>query len=262
MNFRLPALILLSFVLAHPARAETDSDLRQASQEYRHCLDLAKSRPDDGLEEALAWHSLGGGEPAMHCAALARIGQHQYADGARRLEALARESKQPGNMRAGMLAQAAQAWILADDYDHADADQRQALTLAPDQADLLVDHALTLGMVHHYKDAAAELDKVITRHPDRIDAVVMRASAKRYLDDLKGAMDDVEWALLRDPDFPDALVERGTLRRLNGDDKGARADWLRVLGLSSTGQAAETARRNLELLDIKEPAASAPQGSH
>jgi hypothetical protein len=48
------------------------------------------------------------------------------------------------------------------------------------------------------------------------------------------------------------LLERGILRRLKGDDKGARADWLKILATAPSGAAADAARKNLELMDVKE----------
>jgi tetratricopeptide (TPR) repeat protein len=234
-----------------PIVAEPNDPQAEAHQ-YHHCLTQAKRDPDDGLEEALAWISMGGGEPARHCLALARIGQRQYDDGANRLEALARTSLQENALKAEMLSQAAQAWVLAGNWDRADADQRTALGLMPDQLDILVDHALTLGQVHHYKEAADELSRVLARYPGRIDAWVLRASARRYLDDRQAALDDVERALTLDPTNPDGLLERGMLRRLGGDNAGARSDWLKLLNHDKVGAAADAARRNLELLEVKQ----------
>lgn len=236
-----------------PSAPPPDADA-QAVAEYHHCLKLARDKPDDGYEEALAWGSMGGGEAALHCGAVARIGQKQYADGAKRLETLARESRQDSETRAQMLSQAAQAWTMQGNYDQANADQLAALSLVPGQPDLLVDHAVTLGQVHHYKEAVDELDKVLKLGPDRLDALLLRASAYRYLDDRKAALADVERALSFDPGNPEALVERGILRRLNGDDKGARADWLAVIKAVPGGPVLDEAQRNLELMDVKEEA--------
>jgi tetratricopeptide (TPR) repeat protein len=146
---------------AHPPQPAAPAYDEQAEAEYQHCLKLATTRPDDGYEEALAWGSMGGGEAALHCGAIARIGQKQYADGAKRLEKLSRESHRPDAIRAQMLAQAAQAWVLDGNYDQANTDQVAALAIDPDNADIRVDHAVTLGQVHHYKEALAELDKVL-----------------------------------------------------------------------------------------------------
>jgi tetratricopeptide (TPR) repeat protein len=232
----------------------------QAEAEYQRCLKLAQIRPDDGYEEALAWASMGGGEAARHCGALARIGQKQYADAAKRLEALARESRKADVIRSEMLAQAAQAWVLDGNYDLANADQIAALALDPGNPDLLIDHAVTLGQVHHYQEAVGELNKVLVSHAYRLDALILRASAYRYLDNRKAAMTDIERALSFDPGNPEALVERGILRRLDGDDKGARADWLAVIKAAPPGPVLDEAQRNLELMDVEGEAQASKPG--
>jgi len=240
-------LYAVCLLFAFAARAEDEQ-----SREYGHCLALVKVNPDDALEEAMAWTTMGGGEPARHCSALARIGQKQYEDGARRLEELARSSRQDTAIRAAMLAQAGEAWVLAGDWDRADADQRGALSLSPNNPDIMLDHAVTLGQVHHYQDAVDELTRVLALQPTRVEALVLRASARRFLDDRKAAAADVEKALTLDPDDADGLLERGILRRLNGDESGARADWLKIVVGKPSSAAAPTAQRNLELLDVKQ----------
>lgn len=232
-------------------KSGTDAAEIEDAKEYRVCLQLAKSKPDDGWEESLAWQSLGGGEPARHCGAVALIGMRKYEDAAKRLEDLASESKRDNAIRAQMLEQAGQAWLMAGNTDRADAVQRAALHLMPGLPDLLLDHAVTLAQVHHYQEAKAELDDLLRRQPNRVEALALRASARRYLDDLPGARTDIERALELDPGFPDALVERGIIRRLQGDDAGARADWLKVVQSVPKGPVLDEAQRNLELLDVK-----------
>ena len=172
-------------------------------------------------------------------------------DAAARLETLAVESHRPANVRAEMLAQAGQAWVLAGNYDRADADQRSALKLVPGAPELLLDHSVTLAQVHHYQEAVDELSDLLKRQPNRVEAQVLRATAYRFLDNMVGAKADIDRALELDPGFPDALVERGILRRLSGDDTGAREDWLKVVQTLATGPALAEAQRNLELLDVK-----------
>lgn len=220
-------------------------------EEYRTCLVLAKQTPMQGWEEALAWQSLGGGEAARHCAAIALIGLGKHADAATRLETLANESVREDQVRAEMLAQAAQAWLLAGNVTRADAAQRGALTLAPGHPDIMLDHAVLLAQVGHYGEAAEVLSAVLRRQPNRVEALTLRASAFRYLDNLPGAEDDVNQALKLDPDFADALLERGMLRRIKGDDAAAREDWLRAIAAAPDSDAADTARANLEKLDVK-----------
>jgi Flp pilus assembly protein TadD, contains TPR repeats len=239
------AALLGAFVL--PASAETVG----GPEEYRICLTLAKQKPEQGWEEALAWQSLGGGEAARHCAAVALIGLGKYGEAATRLETLANESVREDGMRAEMLAQAAQAWILEGNVQRADAAQRAALVLSPGDPDLLLDQAVLLAQLGHYRDAAATLSAVLRVQPNRVEALTLRGTALRYLDDLPGARDDIARALDLDPDFPDALLERGILHRLAGEDAAAREDWLKAMDLAPESPAADAARGNLEKLDVK-----------
>ncbi len=251
----LSTVLLAVLAAAVPAGAEQSvtggASTIDDAKEYQLCLQMAKTKPEDGWEEALAWDSLGGGAPARHCAAVALIGMGKYEEAAKRLEALAEDSRRGDWMRAQMLEQAGQAWLLAGDVDRADAVQRAALKLVPDEPDLLLDHAVTLAQVHHYKEAEAELTDLLNRQPNRVEALTLRASARRYLGDMAGAKADIGRALELDPGFPDALVEQGIILRLGGDDAAARADWLKVIQTVPKGAVLDEARRNLELLDVK-----------
>lgn len=242
-------IIALSVTAVFPAGARAQRI--EGADEYRTCLVLAKQKPMQGWEEALAWQSLGGGEAARHCAAVALIGLGKHEEAATRLETLANESVREDVVRAEMMAQAGQAWLLAGNLTRADAAQRGALTLAPGHPDIMLDHAVLLAQVHHYPQAVEVLSAVLRRQPNRVEALTLRASAFRYLDDLAGAEDDVNQALRLDPDFADALLERGMLRRLRGDDAGAREDWLRAIAAAPDSEAADAARTNLEKLDVK-----------
>lgn len=226
---------------------------------YEACLIIAKKNPEQGWEEAIGWQSLGGGEAARHCAAVALIGLKKYGEAATRLETLANESVRADALRAEMFAQAAQAWLLEGKTARADSAQRAALILAPGNIEILLDHAVLLASVNHYAEAEQVLSSVLLRQPNRVEALVLRASAFRYLDNLPGAEDDVNKAVQLDPDFADALLERGILRRLKGDDAGAREDWVKVISLQPDGPAADTARRNLEKLDVREKNAEPPR---
>lgn len=241
------ALAALLCGLALPAVAESIG----GPEEYRICLTLAKQKPEQGWEEALAWQSLGGGEAARHCAAVALIGLGKYGEAATRLETLANESVREDGVRAEMLAQAAQAWVLEGNVPRADSVLRGALKLAPGNPDLLMDQAVLLAQINYYREAAEVLTTVLRSQPNRVEALTLRATAFRYLDNLPGTADDIANALALDPDFPDALLERGILHRLRGEDAAARADWLRAINLAPDGAAADSARGNLEKLDIK-----------
>jgi len=244
-----PAILLLLPLLLVPA--VTRAELIEPRQEYRTCLQLARQKPEEGWEEAIAWQSLGGGEPARHCAALALIGLGKLAEGAKRLEALAGQSHQNERTRAEMLAQAAQAWLMAGKADEALTDQDAALRMVPGQPDLMLDKAVTLASVGHYAEVVEVLSALLKAQPNRIEAMVLRASAYRYLDKAELAKEDVARALVLDPRYPDALLERGMLRRLEDNKAGAREDWLKAIEAAPDSPAADTARRNLEIMDVK-----------
>jgi tetratricopeptide (TPR) repeat protein len=236
---------------AQPAAPAGKGETIDDAQQYQHCIALARQKPEDGWEEALAWGSLGGGEPARHCGAIAMFGLGQYEEAATRLEELAQNSHRDAKLRAGMLAQAGQAWLLAHNTERAYAAQTSALQLAPGAPDLLVDRAETLAEAKNYKDALADLNQALAAGPDRVDALTFRATAKRYLQDLKGADEDLTRALSLDPQYQDAWLENGMVKRLTGDDAGARQAWLKVLDIAPNSTAADAARRNIELLDVK-----------
>ena len=220
------------------------------ARQYQHCIALARQTPSEGWEEALAWTSLGGGEAARHCGAIALIGLRQYEEGASRLEDLANTSHREAILRAGMLAQAGQAWLLAKNPERAYAAQTAALKLVPGAPDLLVDRAESLAEAKNYKDALADLDQALKADPSRVDALTYRATTRRYLDDMKGAADDLAKALALDPQYQDAWLESGILKRLAGNPAEARQAWLKVLEIAPKSPAADTARRNIELLDV------------
>ncbi len=245
--FRRIALAALLSAFATTALAQ----VIDGREEYRVCLTLAKTKPEQGWEEALTWQSLGGGEAARHCAAVALIGLGKYGEAATRLETLANESVRADSVRAEMLAQAAQAWGLLGNTQRADAALRGALTLAPGNPDLMLDQAVLMAQIGHYQEAIGVLSAILRAQPNRIEALTLRASAFRYLDNLAGAEDDINTALKLDPDYTEALLERGILYRMKGDDKAAREDWLRVVDLQPEGSTADTARRNIEKMDVK-----------
>ncbi len=240
---------LLLVVLLAPLSARAEQI--EPRQEYRSCLQMARQKPEDGWEEAIAWQSLGGGEPARHCAAVALIGLGKYEEAARRLESLASQSRRSEAVRAEMLAQAGQAWLLAGKPELALAAQDTGLQLVPGLPDLLLDKAVTLAQVNHYQEVVGVLDTLLKAQPSRVEALTLRASAYRYLDKLDLAKADIARALVLDPVFPDALLERGMIRRLEDNPAGAREDWLKAINLAPESAAADTARRNLEMLDVK-----------
>jgi len=233
---------------------------------YDLCLSTARSYPEQGFELAGRWEGLGGGEPARHCTAVALIGLHQYAEAAKRLQALAESSKQSADIRAGMLAQAGQAWFLGGDNDRAYAAQSAALKLAPQTSlqavDILVDRAATLADAGKYDEAVVDLTAALAIQPGNIDALTFRASAYRALDKIDPALADAEAAVAGDGNNPDARLMRGILYALKGRDAEARKEWVKTVDLAPTSDAARAAKANMERLDVKgeKDAPTKPEG--
>ncbi|GAA0600743.1 hypothetical protein [Caenispirillum bisanense] len=249
---RLPlsrSLVAAAALLALPGAAAAQQVTE--AQMYRDCMRLAAEQPKEAWEKAGQWIGLAGGEPARHCAAVALIGLEEYREAAERLEMLAVTSTRAEAVRAGMLAQAAQAWLLDGNTERAYAAQTTALELLPEDPSLLIDRAVTLGTAKNFNDAVADLSRALTAAPDREDALVYRATAYRYLDQLDLARADVDRALSLDPTSPGALLEKGILARLAGDDAGAREAWKTLLATAAPeSPEAELARDNIARLEL------------
>jgi tetratricopeptide (TPR) repeat protein len=252
-------LIATGAAAAEPARSPARPPPRNAEADaatYDRCLKLARQNPDAAKSLAQAWHGRGGAHPADHCAAVALVGLKQYKEAATRLEALAQEmTTAPVSLRAEVLDQAGQAWLLAGDPVRAYAASGQAVSLRPNDPDLLVDRAEAAAAAGYFDKAVADLDHVLKTEPGRVDALIYRASANRALDRLDPALADVEKALAQVPNSVPGLLERGNIRRLKGDLEGARQDWERIGRLAPGSRADMAARANLEHL---EPGQNAP----
>jgi tetratricopeptide (TPR) repeat protein len=244
--------IILSFALfvAFPAFAdEAKIHDPEGAKQYQHCISLARTQPEEGYQEGLAWASLGGGEAARHCQAVALIGKRDFETGASKLEELARSSHASEKVRAGMYAQAGQAWLLAHQPERAFSAQTEALVLVPGAPDLLIDRAQSQAEQKDYQGALNDLNEALAAAPNRVDGLTFRATAKRYLEDLPGAKADIAEALKLDDHYQDAWLEDGIEKRLDDDREGARRSWDNVLSLAPQSDAAVTAKRDLELLD-------------
>ncbi len=231
-----------------------DPDLQRPHVTYQTCLKLAREHPDKGIELAGKWITLGGGEPAKHCQALSLIGLKDYGEGARRLEELATASKQEPKVRANMLAQAAQGWLLQGENGRAYAAQTAALKLLPpnskESVELYLDRAGTLADSGKYNEVMDDIKEVLRIDPNNAEAYAYRASIHRLQNELDDALDDAEAAVAADPNNLSGLLERGNLYRIKKRLAEARSDWLRILMIAPESATADAARINIEHLDV------------
>lgn len=238
--------------LALPSKAAAqDTGSAQQSRVYDQCLSKAKSDPQAAYAAALDWYEAGGGLPARHCAAVALLGLNAHEEAASRLETLAGEVPDArADLRIGLIAQAAQAWLISGRAERADRLLTLAVDARPQDAQLRADRAVARLSLGNYWAAIDDLDIALELTPGDTELLLYRASAYRYLGVPDLARDDVDRALALDPDAPGAWLERGILDHLAGDAAGARRAWIKVLELNPNGAVADAARARLEALDV------------
>ncbi len=251
------AFVALCVVVAAPSVVRSqDESLNTAiiadNQEdtYRRCLLAADRDPERGLDMAMRWGRLSGGEPASHCAAVVLIGLGDAEEAARRLEALAAESTGRVDVRAGLLNQAARAWMSVGRHEHALEILNNAIGFYDKEVGFFFDRSLCYAALGNYWPAVDDLNRVLDAEPDSIEALVLRGSAYRHLDVTDLAADDIDRALQLQPDNVDALLEQGLLAQQNGATFEARQAWMRVLALDPDSSAGDAVRQHLERLDV------------
>jgi tetratricopeptide (TPR) repeat protein len=217
--------------------------------DYEKCLGMLSNDPVGANAFADAWEATGGGDGAMHCHGLAQIALGNPEVGAQMLEELAGVSQAPGAARAAIYGQATQAWTMAGQGDRAYGTATLALSLSPDDVELLIERAVAAGQIEHYQDAIDDLNHALDEDPNRSDALVYRGSAWRHLGKLDLAEDDIDRALALDPDNSEGYLERGILRQRIGDLAGARQDWQHAQDISPDTATADLAQQNIALLD-------------
>ncbi len=249
----LPALIAAASPSARqkpPSRSSKAAvpliDVSAQAAKYAHCIRLAKSHPAAGESLATVWRQQGGGHPAWQCRAVALFGLGRYREAAQNFDALAQAmARDPASLRAGVLDQAGQAWLMAGDPVRAYADCGAAAALRPNDPELLIDEAETAAAASYYQKAIEALDRVLHQNPKRLDALIYRAAAYRALNRPAPALADIEQALAEAPNSLAARLERGNIRLLAGDIAGAQRDWLRVAHRSPKSVEGRAARANL-----------------
>lgn len=217
--------------------------------EYDRCLGMLASDPASASAFADAWEATGGGEGATHCRALADIALGEAERGADIMEKLAAGSRGQAAARASVYGQAGQAWLMAGVPGRAYGSATMALSLTPDDPDLLIDRSVASASLERYHDAIDDLTHALDLDPRRSDALVFRGAAWRHLGQLDLAQDDIDRAFAQDPENPDALLERGIMRQRRGDREGARQDWEQAIALSPDSATGDLAQQNLALLE-------------
>jgi tetratricopeptide (TPR) repeat protein len=221
------------------------------AQRYDLCLKRAQEDAATTYEQALAWHDAGGGPAAIHCSAVALVQLKEYAQAGFKLDALARERDAgDAGLRAQLLDEAGNAWILAGQPENAEASFTGAIELGDRGADVFGDRARARAEKKDWAGAESDLSSALSDDPSRPDLLVLRASALHALGRRREARSDIDQALTIAPRYAEAMVERGAMKLEAGDPSGARADWLAVLATQPKSPAADSARTYIEKLEL------------
>ncbi|MEZ5892885.1 MAG: hypothetical protein R3C58_07035 [Parvularculaceae bacterium] len=200
-------MLLALFLAAQAASADV-------SPQYADCVELVNADLEIGRIAAQQWVSEGGGAEAEHCLAMAdrMAGFPKLA--AIRLQDLA-QRKDAGDdyVRARLLAQAAEAWLAANDKARAENALNEALTLVPDSGELQLTAALVYGAQERWSDVITAVTKAEEAGLGSARTYVLRGRARYTLGAYEEAADDVVAALSIDPKNLDALVLRGDLQQ-------------------------------------------------
>src|SRR5271170_5436874 len=101
-----PLVIASGPLMAAPVAAQNfpgDGD------RYQQCVGTTKTNAQGAYNQALAWHSAGGGASAEHCGALALVQLGRYVEAAPKLDVLAQQLGSTPALRAQLYDQAGNA---------------------------------------------------------------------------------------------------------------------------------------------------------
>jgi regulator of sirC expression with transglutaminase-like and TPR domain len=248
---------LLAAICPYALPAALADEHHSPEMRYLACVALAESAPEAALDRARDWRARGGGTAARHCLALALVSLGRSEEAGRELEnvaeAMRREAgPQPDQNEtmalANVLAQAGNAWLLAGQAKRARRALNQALALAPEDPDMLVDRAVVSAALGDFGTALADLDLALANESDHVDAHAYRASALRRLERPEDALAAAQRALDILPGHPGARLERGVLRHQAGDAAGAREDWQFLIDQAAGTKEAEAAAKYLKAM--------------
>lgn len=241
MRWSRAAPVLAPFVIALWPLTVAPQSFPGGGDRYQQCVAMVKANAQGAYNQALAWHSAGGGGGAEHCQALALMQLQRYTEAAPLLDTLGQDKSLQNSFRAQLLDQAGNAWLLAEDAGRADVSFSNALLYSPGDVEILADRARARAMRKDWNGADADLTAALIRDANRADLLVLRASARHAAGRKADARRDIDTALSIFPNYGDALVERGAMKYEDGDVKGAHTDWQQVVKAAPRSRAAALA---------------------
>lgn len=186
----------------------------EAPDRYLDCLLLVEQDIEMGRRAAQLWAAEGGGANAQHCLALADIAAGFVKLGAARLETVAKRNDAGDVLaQARLYAQAADAWLEADEIAFASTAIGVAFALAPDAAELYLTDAKIKAAKGDWHRVIAAVSAAEKGGVASANGFVLRGRGRLETGDTEGAATDTVNALSVDPTNIDALTLRGDVQR-------------------------------------------------
>ncbi len=240
-------------------KAEAVAPPPPQSDVLKDCLQLAMTRPADGIEVAEAWLAKAktakdrAGAKQCHAMALTRI--EGWAEAAPLfLAARADTPESQADERARLAALSGNASLAAQDpagaltaLDLAAADSAKGSDFKLRSA-VQVDRATALVSLDRPADAAAALAAARSADPVNAEAWLLSATLSRRQGDLAAAQAQIEQAAQLMPVDPRIGLEAGVIALLLGREDAARKSWQSVLTAAPGSDAAKTAQTYLDQL--------------
>ncbi|MEZ5915558.1 MAG: hypothetical protein R3C42_08055 [Parvularculaceae bacterium] len=184
------------------------------TERYADCVALIADDLDTGRRAAERWVSEGGGAPALHCLAVGDLAAGFSKLAAARLTEISERSDAgDSRARARLLAEAALAWLDADDATQAEGSILAAQRLTPELPELDFVAAKVYAAAGKWQAASEAVTAAEAAGLKTVEAYLIRARAARALGRDEDAAHDVVAALTIDPYDIDALTLRGELKQ-------------------------------------------------
>lgn len=157
----------------------------RSAARLEQCVAQIDVDAERAYEEAMAWAAEGQSVNAYRCAAMALVAQNRADEGARRLDSLA-SAVNPAEtaLRADLLSQAGNAWLLAREPGQARSSFTRAISTVeadPTQLpELLVDRARAYAMERDWRHAEEDLSRALDLDARNALALRLRAAARMH----------------------------------------------------------------------------------
>ncbi|MFN4281649.1 MAG: tetratricopeptide repeat protein [Alphaproteobacteria bacterium] len=246
MRLSLLALAIAIAAASSPitaARAQVTAE--QHNADYDQCVSLAAADPDAAIKRAQSWWQSGANQAARQCLGYALAQKGHYVQAGKIFEDLAADAREPIlDLKAGLYAQAGQAYYLGGMSERAIEAFDRAIALKPGNADLLIDRAVARDDARMFFEAIDDLNAAIEIEANRPEAWLYRAAAYRHVGSLDLALEDANRAVALSQRSPEALFERARIKELRKDLAGARTDLQSLIKLAPDSvQGIEAAKR-------------------